>query len=192
MSSSARCSETSPYGCFKGNIPPPRRRVPLPTAAKEPKRRFSGPPSVRSLNRRASLEWLPPLLPGHWALAWWKFRLAAPTGSAWPVPCCLARLIWASPYGWWQPARFPRPAGLLSQNCQISGSGGEAESILPFPAPALQYGFPGCVPCNGGAGGKADMEDRAVLSPVRLRRPPAILWFLSNRLERNTPAKSPS
>ena len=33
------------------------------------------------------------------------------------------------------------------------------------------------------------MEDRAVLPPVRLRRPPAILSCLSDRSERHTPAK---
>ena len=71
-------------------VPPPRRRVPLPTAAKEPKRRFFPAPWVRSPFRRANPEWLPAPLPGHWALARQKFGPDAPTRSAWLVPCCLA------------------------------------------------------------------------------------------------------
>ena len=43
---------------------------------------WGGAPLVHILNRRAKFEWRFPLLPGHWALAWWKFRLATPTGSA--------------------------------------------------------------------------------------------------------------
>ena len=40
--------------------------------------------------RRAKFEWLFPLFPGHWALARRRFGPAASTGSAWPLPCCLA------------------------------------------------------------------------------------------------------
>ena len=49
----------------KRRIPPPRRRVPLPTAAKEPKRRFWRVPLVRGFSRRAKLEWRVLLLSGH-------------------------------------------------------------------------------------------------------------------------------
>ena len=76
----------------KNGVPPPRRRVPLPTAAKEPKRRFLRPLRQKSFFRRANPEWHSPLLSGHWALAWRRIGPAAPTGAAWPVPCCLAWL----------------------------------------------------------------------------------------------------
>ena len=51
---------------------------------------FLPAPSAGDFIRRAKLEWLLPLLPGHWALAWWRFGLSLLTQSAWLVPCCLA------------------------------------------------------------------------------------------------------
>ena len=40
-----------------------------------------------------------------------------------------ARQLLTNPYGWWQPARFPRPARQPSGGLPASGSGAEAESI---------------------------------------------------------------
>ena len=86
----------------------------------------------------------------------------------------------------WQPARFLGPAGTLSRNCPFSGSGGERKAILLPPAPALRNDLPGSVPRNGGPG-ESRHGGPGGWPPVRLRRPPAILWFLSDRSERNTP-----
>ena len=65
-----------------------------------------------------------------------------------------------------------------------------SQSAAP-PAPALRYSSPGCVPCNGGPG-ESRHGGPGGWPPVRLRRPPAILWLLSHRWESNIPAKRPS
>ena len=75
-----------------------------------------------------------------------------------------------------QPARFPGPAGPLSENFQTSGSGAERKAILSLPAPALRYGLPGCVPRNRVRGWR--------LERLRsLETNPGDLWFFPS-LER--------
>ena len=64
-----------------------------------------------------------------------------------------ARQLRNSPYGWWQPARFPRPAGLLSQNCQISGSGAEEKAISCTTRGGVAEPAPGKRPPLWGSGG---------------------------------------
>ena len=97
-----------------------------------------------------------------------------------------ARRIQTSPYGWWQPARFLRPAGPPSPLSQASGSGAEAGAILSPPAPALRNDLPESVPRNGGPG-ESRHGGPGGWPPVRLRRPPAILSCLSDRSERHIP-----
>ncbi len=75
---------------LKRRIPPPRRRVPLLTAAKEPKRRFFGPFSKKVSSGGQTLSGCPLSFraTGPWRE---KGRKHAPLlGSAWPVPCCSA------------------------------------------------------------------------------------------------------
>ncbi len=74
--------------------------------------------------------------------------------------------------------QFARPAAAARMRSQ---------SAAP-PAPALRYSSPGCVPRNGGPG-ESRHGGPGGWPPVRLRRPPAILWLLSHRWESNIPAK---
>ena len=97
-----------------------------------------------------------------------------------------ARRLQTRSYGWWQPARFLRPAGPPSPLSQASGSGAEAGAILSPPAPALRNDLPGSVPRNGGPG-ESRHGGPGGWPPVQLRRPPAILSCLSDRSERHTP-----
>ena len=137
-------------------VPPPRRRVPLPTAAKEPKRRFfrprrlelpSGGQNLSGLRPsfRATGPWrgkclglpLPPGPPGSCHVVWPAIdggpmrHRPLPTDDSFcvgaDVPIRPRQL--PSSYGWWQPARVPRPAKQAFPNRPASGSGAEAESI---------------------------------------------------------------
>ena len=99
------------------------------------------------------------------------------------MPCCLALRIRLSPYGCLHQARFLGPAGLLSGCCPASGSGGEVGAIDCTARAGCEERLQGSVPRNGGPGA----GDWSACTPRS--RSPAILWFLSNRLERNVPAK---
>ena len=65
-----------------------------------------------------------------------------------------------------------------------------SQSAVPA-APALRNYPQGSVPRNGGPG-ESRHGGPGGWPPVRLRRPPAILWLLSHRWESNIPAKRPS
>ena len=94
---------TARAGCEER--PPQKENSAAPAAGsfahggKGTKTPFFAAPLAGNPVRRAKFEWRVPLLPGHWALAWRRIGPAAPTGAAWPVPCCLAGQLTAGRWG---------------------------------------------------------------------------------------------
>ena len=94
-------------------------------------------------------------------------------------------------HGWSEPGaavKWHRP-----KFCTASGPSGP-EGIIPgtvFCAPEILHEGIGVSPVNGGPG-ENELEPEGTCSRRRCESPPAILWFLSHRWERNSPCGAKS
>ena len=113
---------------------------------------------------------------GHWPA---RFLFSGQFRSTHPRPCTLC-------HGWSEPGaavKWHRP-----KFCTAPGPSGPGE-IIPgtiFCAPEILRKGIGVSPVNGGLG-ENELEPEGTCFRRRCESPPAILWFLSHRWERNSP-----
>lgn len=113
---------------------------------------------------------------GHWPA---RFLFSGQFRSTHPRPCTLC-------HGWSEPGaavKWHRP-----KFCTAPGPSGPGE-IIPgtiFCAPEILRKGIGVSPVNGGLG-ENELEPEGTCFRRRCESPPAILWFLSHRRERNSP-----